>query len=281
MITNLQSKSCKLKLVSLPFSKLIPKVKNIIFKKKYQRILIIKCSKTVKFKRLILLFIVLANSAAIHAQDNPDQNHQKFIDSLLPLIEQVNGEIMMQRVGIYNLYLEFKSYQNLSPEKLCMVYNYLELYRCNIPSDKSLFVLSNSHFKSLLKKIDIIPTKLVLAQAVKESEWGELAYAEKGNNFFGILCLEGNCGMTTKQVHGPGFYFKSYPSIIDGLRDYMLMLNSENRFEGFRDLRVANRLNTDLPDPFDLVQGLNYYSVYGKAYINALIRIMKNELYYL
>jgi len=281
IITKLQSKSCKLKFVSLPLSNLIPKVRNIRLKMKYQRGLMAKYSKTVTFKSLILLFIVLANSAGIHAQKNPDQNRQNFVDSLLPVIDQVNAEIMIQRVGIYNLYVDFKSHRNLAPEQLCLVYKYLKLYSCNVPSDTSLFVLSNYHFKLLLKKIDIIPAKLALAQAVKESEWGELAFSAKGNNLFGILCLQGNCGMTINQVRGSGYYYKSYPSTIDGVRDYMLLLNSGKAFEGFRDLRVANRLNTDLPDPFDLVQGLDYYSVYGKAYINSLIKIMRNEFQYL
>jgi uncharacterized FlgJ-related protein len=60
----------------------------------------------------------------------------------------------------------------------------------------------------------------------------------------------------------------------------MLLLNTGSAFEDFRDLRVANRLNSELPDPFDLVRGLQNYSVHGQGYTNALIKIMENELYY-
>jgi len=231
----------------------------------------------VKLKSLIFFFIVLANSAGSYAQQHLNHDRQNFVDLLLPSIDKANAEIIKQRVGVYNMYVDFKSNRDLPPEKQTMVYNYLKLYRCNVPSDHSQFILSNYHFKLLLKKIDIIPSKLVLAQAAKESRWGELPFAAKGNNYFGIVCLHDSCGMTTKQVNGSGFYYKSYPSIVVGVRDYMLLLNSGNAFEDFRDLRVANRLNTELPDPFDVVQGLKYYSVNGKAYINDLIKIMKND----
>ena len=83
--------------------------------------------------------------------------------------------------------------------------------------------------------------------------------------------------MTRRQVHGSGYYYKSYPALIDGVRDYMLLLNSGLAFEDFRDLRVANRLNSELPDPFDIVQGLNFYSIDGRVYVNNLIMIMKDD----
>ncbi len=230
-------------------------------------------------KSLIFFFIVLANSAGSYAQQHLNHDRQNFVDLLLPLIDRANAEVMKQRAGIYNMYVDFKTNRNLPPEKLMLVYDFLKLYRCNIPSDPSRFILSNYYFKLLLKKIDIIPSKLVLAQAVVESQWGALPFAAQGNNYFGILCLQSNCGMTIKQVHGSGYYYKSYPSIIDGVRDYMLLLNSGEAFEDFRDLRVANRLNAELPDPFDVVQGLKHYAVHGKVYINSLIGIMRNDFY--
>lgn len=204
---------------------------------------------------------------------------QLFVESLLPVIDQVNDEISIQRTGIYNLYQEFKSKNELSPEKTYLIYNYLKLYRCNVPDDSSMFILSARHFKGLLKKVDIIPRKLVLAQAAIESNWGTSRFCREGNNYFGIRCLKKGCGIPPKKA--TGFFVKTYPTLTDCVRDYMRLLNSGKYYESFRDLRIVNRLNTDLPDPFYIVKGLEKYSSRGKVYINNLISIMKTNFYYL
>ncbi|MCF8367033.1 MAG: glucosaminidase domain-containing protein [Bacteroidales bacterium] len=204
---------------------------------------------------------------------------QLFVESLLPVIDQVNSEISTQRKGISTLYREFKTNNEFPQEKTFLIYNYLKLYRCDVPPDSSMFVLSGQHFKELLKRVDIIPRKLVLAQAAIESNWGTSRFTIEGNNYFGIRCTREGCGISPKKA--TGFYVKKYPDLIDSVRDYMRLLNSGKYYESFRDLRIVNRLNTDLPDPFYIVKGLEKYSSRGKVYINNLILIMKSNFYYL
>lgn len=235
----------------------------------------------VKFVKVLLLYFFLLNSAEAFPQKQPSSQQKVFVETLLPLVDQINSEISLQRTGIFTLYQDFKNTREITTDQKFVIYNYLKLYRCDVPKDTSMFVLSNNHFKILLKKVDIVPRKLVLAQAAIESSWGTSRFSLEGNNYFGIRCNRPGCGMSPKNAEDEGFYVKSYPSLMDGIRDYMRLLNSGIYYEDFRDLRVVNRLNTDLPDPFYVVNGLERYSIKGKLYINSLIQIMENNFYYL
>ncbi len=42
----------------------------------------------------------------------------------------------------------------------------------------------------LLRRVDVIPVSLVLAQAANESVWGTSRFAVDGNNLFGQWCYE-------------------------------------------------------------------------------------------
>ena len=47
------------------------------------------------------------------------------------------------------------------------------------------YKVKKSDFKELLKRMDIIPVSIALAQAAKESGWGTSRFALEGNAIFG------------------------------------------------------------------------------------------------
>jgi Bax protein len=234
-----------------------------------------------KIKINILIYLLIVISLTKHVRGQEKDEQQAFIDKLLPLIEEVNSEISKQRNGIFDIYQQFKTSQTLTPEEKQMIFNYLKFYRCKVPNDLEHFQPTDSDFVSLLKKVDIVPRKLVLAQAAVESDWGKSRFAKEGNSYFGIRCNTAGCGMAPKKVSDNSFYVKSYPSPIDGVRDYMRLLNSSRYYKDFRELRIVNRLNSELPDPLYVVNGLTNYSIKGREYIKSLVRIMKLNFYHL
>ncbi|HSG66816.1 MAG TPA: glucosaminidase domain-containing protein, partial [Gammaproteobacteria bacterium] len=48
---------------------------------------------------------------------------------------------------------------------------------------------------ALLRRVDVVPASLALAQAAKESGWGTSRFARDGNNLFGEWCFEAGCGI--------------------------------------------------------------------------------------
>jgi len=139
------------------------------------------------------------------------------------------------------------------------------------------FLPRNQHFINLLKKIDIIPPKMVLAQAALESSWGKSRFALDGYNYFGIRCMSAGCGYKPKNAEGEHFMVKSYASPLSGLRDYARLLNASIYYKDFRDIRISYRLNGRIPDPMEVAKGLKNFSSKRQAYINSLIILMRNN----
>ena len=52
-----------------------------------------------------------------------------------------------------------------------------------------------STWVALIKRTDIVPLSLLIAQGAIESAWGTSRFAREGNNFFGIWCNRPGCGM--------------------------------------------------------------------------------------
>lgn len=225
---------------------------------------------------LKILVSVFLLSLHFQASGNPDpkNRYRLFIDKMLPAIRQVNSEVLQQREGIYNLFTQFKSTQSLSEKEKMIIYRYLKFYRCRVPEDTAGFVVKEEHFKQLLKKVDVIPVKLVLAQSALESNWGNSRFAKEGNNYFGIRCHRPGCGLDPKQVDDGSFMVKAYPALIDGLRDYFRLLNASVYYESFREIRMANRLNGEVPKPEEIVYGLENFSSLRDKYIQSLLMIM-------
>jgi Bax protein len=229
------------------------------------------------FLKHILFIQIVFGFPSLKAQNPEHDPRQIFINRISPLVKQVNQETLMQRNGIYNLFVRYKTLGNISTNEKFIIYRYLIYYRCQIPDDFSAFELTGDHFKQLLVKVDEIPLKLVLAQAALESNWGKSRFAANGHNYFGIRCYSAGCGLEPKAAASGNFMVKTYSYPIDGLRDYFRLLNSSVYYTRFRELRMINRMNGELPKPEEIVYGLENFSSLRQEYIQKLIRIMKSN----
>lgn len=126
---------------------------------------------------------------------------------------------------------------------------------------------------SLLKKVDVIPVSLVLAQSAIESAWGLSRFAVQGNNLFGIWTW-GKNGMVPKERDSDKNHRVAvYVSILDSVRAYTLIMNKVSAYERFREIRGETR------DPLKLVEGLRNYSSRRNLYVKDVKEmIMQNDL---
>ena len=139
-----------------------------------------------------------------------------------------------------------------------------------LTSNPALF----SSFDALLLHIDIIPEKLVLAQAIVESGWGQSRFAREGHNYFGIQCYSKGCGIPPAQAANAGFEVKKYESRLYSVEDYIRTLNTNNAYKEFRLMRLEDRKNFQQPDAQELANGLTRYSQQGERYINIIHTIL-------
>ncbi len=125
----------------------------------------------------------------------------------------------------------------------------------------------------LLRRVNVIPVSLLMAQGAIESSWGGSRFVREANNLFGIWTWSGNGIIPNRREEGKKHRVAIYESLLDSVRAYILMIN---RVRAYRDLR---KIRTTSMDSIQLTQGLLYYSERRHAYINDVADvIVKNGL---
>lgn len=135
----------------------------------------------------------------------------------------------------------------------------------------------------LLRRADVIPPSLALAQAANESAWGTSRFAEEGNNFFGQWCFERGCGIVPKdREEDKAHEVAAFRSPEDSVKSYMLNLNGHDAYRPLRLIREELRETDDDITGLELTRGLNKYSERGAEYgkeLRSMIRFNKLTRY--
>lgn len=129
---------------------------------------------------------------------------------------------------------------------------------------------------ALLRRCDIVPASLALAQAAIESGWGASRFARHGNNFFGMRTYDKNQpGLAPKQA--TGFKVTVFKSIADGVRAYMFNLNTHLAYAAFRRERARQRTPDGHVSGFRLVDYLTSYSEIRDQYAARLRQLISRD----
>lgn len=206
------------------------------------------------------------------------EGHKTFIARFLPAIYQANNNILLERNRIYDLRDSLDELGALQKRQFTQFNRLLSKYRLAclsfdpLPAQDSL----DRCFIQLLRRADIIPVRLVMAQAIIESGWGSSGFAIDGNNYFGIRCYHEGCGVKPTGIDSASFYVKVYSSEMASIEDYLRTLNTGYVYRGFRDAREQMRSEGENIDPLKLIPELNKYSEKREEYITMLSNIVRN-----
>ncbi len=139
-----------------------------------------------------------------------------------------------------------------------------------------LEAITEEQRQQLLKRVDIMPPSLVLAQAAEESGWATSRFTLEGNAFFGQWDFSGN-GMIPKQQRKElGNYglarFDTPQASVEG---YMLNINTNAAYLKLRELRKDLRANNQPITGLELANTLDKYSERGQAYIDGIQQMIR------
>jgi len=209
-------------------------------------------------KSNILLFAFLTVLPLIALSAIPDfanmkDVHQKkkaYFDYMYPLILAENKKILVERFIINSN----KPSSQLT--KICEKYS----KNCeNIDAKKR---------QDLLKRIDVIPPSLAMAQGANESAWGTSRFARKANNFFGQWCFKKGCGIVpAKREKGTKHEVRRFSNPQQSVGAYIFNLNTGRVYSLIRKLRAAARAKSTNPTGYELAKGLIKYSQRREAYV--------------
>ena len=130
----------------------------------------------------------------------------------------------------------------------------------------------------LMRRVDIIPPSLVLAQAANESAWGSSRFARLGNNLFGEWTYKPGTGIIPAgRPAGATYEVRKFSSIYQSIRSYMNNLNRNGAYRKLREIREILRDSNQPVTGLSLAQGLAKYSQRGNEYIIEIQAIIRQN----
>lgn len=197
-----------------------------------------------------------------------DESKAYFFNHMYKIIEEENSIIkndraFIQRVLVSNiLNFDFNSSSFLKLLDIKKKYRVRNIYSLN----------------EYLKKVDIVPPSLAIAQAAAESAWGKSRFTKEANNIFGHWTYNADIGLLPKERSlGASHYIRIFKNIKESTKAYMLNLNRNLAYRSFREKRYELRQNNLKPDGLVLSQTMLNYSGISHNYLILLKNIITSN----
>lgn len=193
-----------------------------------------------------------------------------FLQVLLPLVLKHNETIAAQRKRLLELGARRDSADDLDADERDWLAALAREYR-TAPGD----------FEALIRRVDVVPPSLAVAQAIFETGWGSSRFALEGNALFGEHTSdESVAGMVpARRPDGQRFKVRAFPGLLDAIKGYSHNLNANPAYAEFRQARRRMRGEGRIPDGLALAEKLTPYSELGADYVRAVRNlIVRNAL---
>jgi len=183
-----------------------------------------------------------------------DGNERKvlFITALLPVVLEVNQRVLADREQL--LYLRDK----LADEPMSMS----AIERIWLEDLAERYDTSPGNIEELVRRVDVVPPSMAIAQGGVESGWGTSAAARSGNALFGMI-----------RAGSP----QPFTSVADATNAYIANLNTHAAYASFRTARAALRQRGEALNGYQLIGSLLRYSELGSQYVNFVRQIMREN----
>ena len=186
---------------------------------------------------------------------------ETFLQILLPLVVAENKKIKEDREYLLKI---LKDNESVEGKKWLN-----KKYKAYKVSDKTI--------SELLKKIDIIPTSIALAQAAKESGWGTSRFALEGNAIYGQWTWNGDGIEPLEKTKDQNHKILKFPLLRASVKAYINNLNTHAGYKNFRTKRSELRKQNKKLEGLELIHELENYAQTGKEYTRILEQIIKQN----
>lgn len=203
--------------------------------------------------------------------DVPEVSFKKsvFFKSVLPLVLQVNEQILEDRTRLKRIAKLAQDGETIAAEDRLWVAMMSKRYKTE-----------RGDYPALLRRVDIIPPSLALAQAAKESGWGTSRFAQLGNALFGQWTWDEDQGIEpVNRPEGSDHLVREFDTLLKSVEAYMLNLNRHRAYRELRSLRAGMRQRGEQIDGSKLAGGLRRYSELGMEYVERIRSMIRyNQL---
>ena len=190
-----------------------------------------------------------------------------FFKTVLPLVLQVNEEILRDRRRLWNLHFQISLGKTPAPEDRLWLMVMAERYGFKKVS-----------IQALLKRVDIIPPSMALAQAAEESGWGTSRFVREGNAVFGQWTFsETRSLLPSRRDVDKQHRVRTFSSLLDLVRAYAHNLNTHRAYRKLRRLRNSLRLKGAPVEGLLLVDNIESYSERGEKYVKDIRSLIEGN----
>jgi Bax protein len=230
---------------------------------------------------LLLVFLYAVIAHYISREIVPDfgaitdirQKKQEFFDFVYPRLKRVNATILKERQRLLVLEDKLANGKNLSASQIQSVSRMSRYYRTSFNAEDP-----QNSIKLLLRRVDVVPPSLGLAQSANESAWGTSRFAMDGSNYFGQWCFTKGCGLVPKARNtGSEHEVRKFNSVEESVSSYVQNLNSGPAYSEFRRIREKERERHSQMRGGALAAGLSAYSERGEAYIEEIRAMIRQN----
>lgn len=194
-----------------------------------------------------------------------DTKKRLFLRVMLPLILSVNDEIAADRERLMEIAdrMQRNKWVNAADTQW-------------VDQLAARYGVSGLPVQALIRRVDVIPPSLAMAQAAEESGWGTSRFVREANNLYGqITTSPGGLvagGDATRRL-------ANFSSLRESVRAYAHNLNTHRAYEDLRRARAALRARKGPPDGHTLAGSLVAYSERGQDYVETIRSLIrKNSL---
>lgn len=203
-----------------------------------------------------------------------DVRKRAFVMVVLPLVLRANEEILSDRAQLKKLVRQLSAGDDLSRRdrrwlaRLALEY---DLEANSILSGSP----SKATLKTLMRRVDIVPPSLAIAQAAVESGWGTSRFALDGRALYGQWAEQADGGLVpADRDDGRTYVIKHFSSLSESVAAYMKNLNTHRAYREFRAVRVALRRDKEPIQGLALAPHVRSYSARGVKYVDILKAII-------
>ena len=200
-----------------------------------------------------------------------------FVRIVLPLILRQNAIVLKRRERLSEL--GYQTIDELAQQDRQWLVRLASLYRVISEAQDDNAVIE-ARRKELLRRVDVVPVSLALAQAAVESGWGTSRFARHGNALFGQWTWREEAGLLPRErIEGLGHRVRAFPNLSGSVSTYLHNLNVSQHYADFRARRSVLR-SAGGPDGTwgqQLAETLHAYSEEGPEYIRKITLIIHSN----
>jgi len=194
-----------------------------------------------------------------------------FFLSLLPMALMINAEIETQRATLQEILEKLDADRPISDQEVDFLHDLTGNYK--IKGDPRI---DPDARHKLLRRVDIVPPSLLLAQAANESAYGTSRFALMANNLFGEWTFTPGTGLVPEdRPAGESYEVRLFPDLLASLKSYVNNINTHWAYRDLRSKRLQQRQTGVRLSGLELAAGLELYSERRLDYVNEISNIIR------